>query len=63
MTKRERRPGDPEAASNTTRQVDSTEIIRCKECSKPLTAPKTVKRRLCRSCWRVHRILVGGGFR
>ena len=24
----------------------------CRVCHKPLTTPATVKRRLCRSCWR-----------
>jgi hypothetical protein len=34
-------------------------IVVCRECGHPLTAPKTIARRLCRSCWRVHRLLGG----
>jgi hypothetical protein len=30
----------------------------CKECGKPLTTPVTAKRGICRSCWRVAKVLV-----
>lgn len=59
LDKEKRRPGDPEATFHTTEPVDTAEVIRCKECSKPLTAPKTIRRRMCRSCWRVHKVLGG----
>ncbi len=29
----------------------------CRECGRPLTAPKTIARRLCRSCWRVAKLV------
>jgi excisionase family DNA binding protein len=29
----------------------------CKECGQQLTTPKTIARRLCRSCWRVHKVV------
>lgn len=29
----------------------------CRECGTVLTARKTVERGLCRSCWRVHRLV------
>jgi NMD protein affecting ribosome stability and mRNA decay len=29
----------------------------CRECGKRLKAPKTLRRNLCRSCWRVTKIL------
>lgn len=29
----------------------------CRECGKPLTTPVTAKRGMCRSCWRVHKVM------
>jgi hypothetical protein len=29
----------------------------CRECGQPLSALKTIERRMCRSCWRVHRVV------
>jgi ribosomal protein S14 len=29
----------------------------CRECGNPLTTPATVKRGMCRSCWRVARVV------
>jgi hypothetical protein len=34
-------------------------LVVCTECGRVLTAPKTIARRMCRSCWRVHRLLGG----
>lgn len=32
----------------------------CRACGAALTAPKPRARGMCRSCWRVHRVLVAG---
>ena len=47
-----------EPAPTTTTTVDVATIShRCRECGKRLGAPKTVKRGMCRSCWRVHKVV------
>jgi hypothetical protein len=35
----------------------------CRECGQLLTAPKTIQRRLCRSCWRVAKVCSNDGGR
>lgn len=30
---------------------------KCRECGQHLTTPATVKRQMCRSCWRVAKVL------
>jgi uncharacterized protein YlaI len=35
----------------------------CRECGQRLTAPKTIQRKLCRSCWRVAKVCSHDGGR
>jgi ribosomal protein S14 len=37
-----------------------TAQTRCRECGNPLTTPATAKRGMCRSCWRVAKVVTTG---
>jgi hypothetical protein len=57
MRKAKRRPTmKMEPPPTPTSTVGTAKHIapRCRECDKPLTAPATIKRRMCRSCFRVY---------
>jgi hypothetical protein len=61
MRRAKRRPTMGPAPLTTT-TVDNGKHIapRCRECEKTLTAPKPIKRGVCRSCWRVFVVCDGG---
>jgi hypothetical protein len=39
------------------RPIQPRQTAVCRECGQRLTAPKTIQRKLCRSCWRVHQVV------